>query len=97
MDGSTITVVASSTSGIASAQTLLTGQCADGWTTCAADVGGGCCASGYECGRSACTVSISGSAVGTIGKSVPNEGESVGGGSELAFVIGVAVLFGIVV
>lgn len=97
MGGSSITVVASSTTGIESALTQLTGQCASGWTTCAADLGGGCCASGYACGRAACTATVSGSAVGTIGKIVPSEGDSIGDGSQLAFVIGVAVLFGIVV
>lgn len=91
-------MVASSSPGVTSVQTLLTGSCAQGWTTCGTEVGGGCCATGYACGSAACTASISRSAVATIGKIVPNDAEELKvGGSQLAFVVGVAVLFGIVV
>ncbi|KAI4733412.1 hypothetical protein E4T50_16033 [Aureobasidium sp. EXF-12298] len=47
-----------------------TGNCANGWFSCAASVGGGCCPSGYGCGTS-CTATASGQS--NVGKSAPSE------------------------
>ncbi|KAL1955995.1 hypothetical protein VTO42DRAFT_7895 [Malbranchea cinnamomea] len=57
-----------------------TGRCAEGWTSCGADVGGGCCPNGYECGWTSCTAST---AVGTgsVGKIPP---ENKGGKGRVA-------------
>lgn len=41
------------------------GSCAQGWYSCPANNGGGCCPSGYVCGAS-CTASVSGG--GSVGK-----------------------------
>ncbi|KAI9878363.1 MAG: hypothetical protein M1830_001106 [Pleopsidium flavum] len=41
------------------------GNCAQGWFSCAASAGGGCCPSGYGCGSS-CSASVSGG--GSVGK-----------------------------
>jgi hypothetical protein len=30
------------------------GACANGWSTCAQNVGGGCCPNGYDCGPNNC-------------------------------------------
>ncbi|KAI4723017.1 hypothetical protein E4T48_00602 [Aureobasidium sp. EXF-10727] len=46
------------------------GNCANGWSSCAASVGGGCCPSGYGCGAS-CTAMASGQS--DIGKGAPNQ------------------------
>ncbi|KAI5255195.1 hypothetical protein E4T42_01925 [Aureobasidium subglaciale] len=61
-----LTVIAPS--GASSA--VLTGNCANGWFSCAASVGGGCCPSGYGCGAS-CTAMTSGES--NIGKGAPSE------------------------
>ncbi|KAI5274983.1 hypothetical protein E4T47_02107 [Aureobasidium subglaciale] len=61
-----LTVIAPS--GASSA--VLTGSCANGWFSCAASVGGGCCPSGYGCGAS-CTAMTSGES--NIGKGAPSE------------------------
>ena len=96
-----ITAIAPSVSGVSSVQTLITGNCAQGWTTCQADLGGGCCAIGYACGSLACTVTSTGpngvGASATIGKIAPNEGGKAGQDSLLALVVVGFVLFGFVV
>jgi hypothetical protein len=46
------------------------GNCANGWFSCAASVGGGCCPSGYGCGTS-CTAVASGQS--NVGKGAPSE------------------------
>lgn len=72
VDGSSVTIDAPTGSGISSAGTLVTGSCASGWMTCAADVGGGCCPSGYACGT-ACTATATGGQGSVVGKIAPNE------------------------
>lgn len=42
--------------------------CATGWFSCAASDGGGCCPSGFACGRESCTASGSGTATSTVAK-----------------------------
>lgn len=49
---------------------ISTGTCADGWVSCAASVGGGCCPSGYGCGTS-CTAMATGQS--NVGKGAPSE------------------------
>lgn len=53
-----------------SSSTAITGRCANGWSSCPANAGGGCCPSGYECGAS-CTATVSGQ--GDVGKGAPSE------------------------
>ncbi|KAL9526909.1 hypothetical protein SMMN14_09086 [Sphaerulina musiva] len=38
-----------------------TGSCANGWATCGADVGGGCCPSGYQCASNCINTALGGS------------------------------------
>ncbi|EXJ82115.1 hypothetical protein A1O1_08184 [Capronia coronata CBS 617.96] len=70
VDTGSLTIVAPTGSGITAPGSLLTGACANGWTTCAPDVGGGCCPSGYGCGVSSCAASVSGGS--DVGKAAPN-------------------------
>lgn len=70
--GSSITVAAPTGDGISSVASALTGSCASGWSTCATDVGGGCCPSGYACGT-ACTATATGGQNNVVGKIAPNE------------------------
>lgn len=74
VDGSSITIDAPTGNGVSSVATLLTGSCASGWSTCASDVGGGCCPSGYACG-SACTATATGGQDNVVGKIAPNAGD----------------------
>ena len=52
------------------------GECANGWSTCAASVGGNCCPSGWECGTASCS-SVGASATKVEQKSSPNGGGRV--------------------
>ncbi|EXJ77387.1 hypothetical protein A1O3_09613 [Capronia epimyces CBS 606.96] len=70
VDTGSLTIVAPTGSGITAPGSLLTGACANGWTTCAPVVGGGCCPSGYGCGATSCTASVSGGS--GVGKMAPN-------------------------
>ncbi|KIW13146.1 hypothetical protein PV08_08333 [Exophiala spinifera] len=70
VSGSTITIAAPTGSGITAPGTVLTGNCAHGWMTCSADVGGGCCPSGYQCGVASCAALATGGA--GVGKMAPN-------------------------
>ena len=58
-------------SDVSSVQTILTGHCASGWNTCAQNVGGGCCPTGYACGQ-ACTATMPEGRNNTVGKISPN-------------------------
>jgi hypothetical protein len=55
---------------IGASSAVPTGSCANGWFSCAASVGGGCCPSGYGCGTS-CTAMASGQS--NVGKGAPSE------------------------
>ncbi|MCJ1465721.1 hypothetical protein MMC07_004340 [Pseudocyphellaria aurata] len=60
VDTDGVIIVAPTGSGIGPPGPALgTGSCADGWSTCAASDGGGCCLSGYACGQS-CTATATG-------------------------------------
>lgn len=51
--------------------TSTTSQCAGGWFSCAADMGGGCCPTGFVCGSVSCTATATesgASATGTVAK-----------------------------
>lgn len=98
VDGSSITIDAPTRSGISSVTTLLTGSCASGWSTCAMNVGGGCCPSGYACGT-ACTATATGGQGSVVGKIAPNEGGKAWDTQKIWILMGsslisVAVLFG---
>lgn len=76
------------------AATLATpsGECATGWSSCAASVGGNCCPGGWECGTASCS-SISPSQTNVLQKASPNAGHfSIDGGSSV-LVLAVAVGF----
>ncbi|KIN05640.1 hypothetical protein OIDMADRAFT_141358 [Oidiodendron maius Zn] len=50
-----------------------TGNCASGWSSCAASLGGNCCLSGWQCGTASCTsISATSTAVGE--KEAPSMG-----------------------
>ncbi|KIW36980.1 uncharacterized protein PV06_10878 [Exophiala oligosperma] len=70
VSGSTLTIAAPTGSGITAPGTVLTGSCAQGWMTCSADLGGGCCPSGYQCGITSCAALATGGA--GVGKMPPN-------------------------
>ncbi|TPX24371.1 hypothetical protein DIZ76_013717 [Coccidioides immitis] len=70
-NGVTIIIPASATGGAAPPRRA--SKCADGWTTCNADAGGGCCPNGFRCGRESCTFSGTGTA----------EARATGGGEEV--------------
>ena len=76
--GATIVASAFSTttvgSGTAAAAQGTQGSCANGWFSCGADTGGGCCPSGYVCGSS-CSATQSG--VQAQPKQAPSEGSVV--------------------
>lgn len=50
-----------------------TGECAAGWSTCAATLGGNCCPSGYECGTASCSL-VSPTQTALVQKKSPNVG-----------------------
>ncbi|KAH0843276.1 hypothetical protein AYO21_09036 [Fonsecaea monophora] len=75
VSGSTLTIVAPTGSGITAPGTLPTGNCAQGWATCAPSVGGGCCPSGYLCGATSCSVPADVTGQG-VGKEAPNAASS---------------------
>lgn len=64
VSGATLTIVAPSGLGITSAALSATGACAQGWATCAPNLGGGCCPSGYACESATCAATAGGSDVG---------------------------------
>lgn len=66
-----LTAVAPTGSGITDPGNLQTGSCANGWATCAQDVGGGCCPNSYSCEQSSCMYA-SASVTLTQGKMAPN-------------------------
>lgn len=68
------------TSGLTIAVTASTGSCANGWSSCAADDGGGCCPSGYACG-SVCATS-SGDQTQTLAKETPSSSRAAAIGIE---------------
>ncbi len=73
IDANSVTIIATISSGL-SANTILTGACATGWSTCAASNGGGCCPTGYACGSSCtATATASGLQASQVGKLAPNE------------------------
>lgn len=53
-----------------------TGACASGWQTCAPEVGGNCCPSGYQCGTASCTL-VQASQTAVAGKNSPSSGGDV--------------------
>lgn len=79
-DGATIvapTVISAfSTTTVGGAQGTQ-GSCANGWYSCGADVGGGCCQSGFVCGTSACSATASQSGEQSTPKEAPSEGSVV--------------------
>jgi len=95
VDGNGITAVAATGSGVSSVQTLLTGSCAQGWSTCPASIGGGCCPTGYACGTE-CTATATGGQGNTVGRIAPSEG-SKSVDSQFALVVLVVLLFGVTV
>jgi progranulin len=74
IDNDSVTVIVTTSSGL-TANSILTGACATGWSSCAASDGGGCCPTGYQCGSSCTTTAeVSGLQASEIGKLAPNGG-----------------------
>ncbi|KAK8228376.1 hypothetical protein HDK77DRAFT_383532 [Phyllosticta capitalensis] len=68
VDGNSVTIAGES--GVSFAST--TGNCANGWSSCPANQGGGCCPSGYGCGSS-CTYTGPGTAsASAVAKEAPS-------------------------
>jgi hypothetical protein len=69
-----------------------TGNCATGWSSCAASLGGNCCLSGWECGTASCTsISATNTALGS--KDAPSMGvRTVPGGFGL-LICGIMIVF----
>lgn len=53
-----------------------TDQCAGGWFGCAADMGGGCCPTGFACGSQSCTATATGGGVSATGTTVAKSAAS---------------------
>ena len=71
-----ITAVAPTGSGITAPGSLLTGNCAKGWSSCAPSLKGGCCPAGYACGTATCSATASGGGGNQVGKEAPNGSHS---------------------
>jgi hypothetical protein len=71
-----LTIAAPTGSGITAPGSQLTGSCANGWSTCAPSLGGGCCLDGYACAVSTCRAPSGGS---DVGKQAPQSGGAVRG------------------
>jgi hypothetical protein len=71
----------------------VTGNCANGWSSCAANLGGGCCPSGYECGTS-CTATASGQS--NVGKGAPSEAAKAGRCGWIFLILGIVSGIGMV-
>lgn len=84
-------VDASSTDGGSSSD-----QCAGGWFGCDADMGGGCCPTGFACGSQSCTATATGgggSETGTtVAKSAASSSQSVFGMRFLLCIVVVLVV-----
>jgi progranulin len=73
IDNNSVTVIATTSSGL-TANPILTGACATGWSSCAASNGGGCCPTGYICGSSCTAIAtVSGLQASQVGKLAPND------------------------
>jgi hypothetical protein len=69
-----------------------TGNCASGWFTCSASLGGNCCPSGYGCGTASCSL-VDATSTALSPKETPNKGgRLVVGGSVVAFSVALAAL-----
>ena len=60
-----------------------TDQCAGGWYSCAADMGGGCCPTGFACGSQSCTATATGGGVSATGTTVAKSAAAASGRSLL--------------
>ncbi len=92
IDDNGVTVIATTSSGL-SANSILTGACATGWSSCAASDGGGCCPTGYVCGNSCtATATASGLQASQVGKLAPNVAIRGSGRNVMGFAIGTALV-----
>lgn len=92
IDNNGVTIIATASSGL-TANPILTGACATGWSSCAANDGGGCCPTGYVCGRSCtATATVSGMQASEVGKLAPNGAVGSSGRGMTACVIALALL-----
>ena len=85
-----ITAVAPTGSGISDPGNLNTGDCANGWATCAQSIGGGCCPESFSCGASSCAY-VSATVTLTQGKQAPNSGPPARETSMLVLMTGVII------
>lgn len=85
VDSNGATVVVPVESGPLGPMQTETGTCAEGWKSCAAEEGGGCCPDGYGCGWTSCTAEEKGE-TGSVGK-IPAESLGTGTGVEWRVVV----------
>lgn len=67
-----------------------TGNCASGWSTCPASVGGNCCPAGYECGTASCST-VGATAAVLSPKEAPNGGEKVQVDGNVFVILGLVI------
>ena len=92
IDDNSVTVIAPTSSGLG-AYSILTGECATGWSSCAASDGGGCCPTGYVCGSSCtATATASGLQATEVGKLAPNAAVSESGRGVMVFGVSAALM-----
>jgi progranulin len=92
LDDNGVTVIATTSSEL-SANSILTGACATGWSSCAASDGGGCCPTGYVCGSSCtATATVPGLQASQVGKLAPNTAIRGLGRGVMGFAICIALV-----
>ncbi len=92
IDNNSVKVIATTSNGL-TANRILTGACATGWSSCAATNGGGCCPTGYACGSSCtATATVSGLQASEVGKLAPNKAVREGSRGVMLLGAGTAVM-----
>jgi progranulin len=92
IDNNGVTIIVTASSGL-TANSILTGVCATGWSSCAANDGGGCCPTGFVCGSSCtATATVSGIQASVVGKLAPNGAIRSSGRCMTVCVIALALL-----
>ena len=84
VNSNSLTIIAPTGSGVSANPAGITGTCANGWFSCAATNGGGCCPSGYGCGAM-CTATASGGQGNVVGKTAPSSAIKMYAGQGLCF------------
>lgn len=92
IDSNGLSIVVTASSDL-SANPILTGACATGWSTCATSDGGGCCPTGYVCGSSCtATATVSGLQASEVGKLAPSGAVREVGRENMVFALHLAFM-----